>query len=80
MSAFTSEQVEAAAKLMAVVVDTIRDAGEIPSGHLYAALMSAGCTLSTYEQLIGVLERRGLIEVDPSHVIRWIGPKKAETA
>ena len=37
-------KVKAALDALRAVADAIRDAGEIPAGHLYAALMGHGCT------------------------------------
>jgi len=32
-----------------------------PGGHIYAALMTAGCTLSQYQQIMSGLVRAGLL-------------------
>jgi hypothetical protein len=60
----------AAARILA---DAIRDLGEVPSGHLYAHVMGA-MSLETYQGLIGILKRAGLIE-EKAHLLTWIGPK-----
>jgi hypothetical protein len=43
-----------AVKAIMAIADSIREAREIPAGHLYAALMHHGCSLATFEQIIGV--------------------------
>ena len=52
----------AAIKAMHIVCEAVREAKQIPSGHLYAALMAHGCTLTMYEAIIGVVTRSGVIE------------------
>lgn len=37
-----------------LVADLIKEAGEIPAGHLYALLMPHGCSLQTFEYIIGM--------------------------
>ena len=37
------------------IADCIKEAGQIPAGHLYAALMGHGCTLNAFEQIVGLL-------------------------
>ena len=53
----TAHSTDARRTLAAIklVADCIREAGEIPSGHLYALLMGHGCTLAQYESIIGIL-------------------------
>lgn len=55
------------------VAETIRELGEIPSGHLYARLMGV-MELRQYEQVIDLLVDARLIERDRSHLLRWVGP------
>lgn len=45
--------------ILDALVDAIAAAGELgaPGGILYAALMSHGCSLSTFQSLMGILER-----------------------
>jgi hypothetical protein len=61
------------------VAGIIEDVGEIPSGHLYAALMGTGIGLDLYQQIITVLKKIGKVEESQSHMLRWIGPKTMET-
>lgn len=64
----------AAIKAMHIVCEAIREAKEIPSGHLYAALMPHGCTLTMYEAIIGVVTRSGVVE-KKGDLLVWKGAK-----
>ena len=46
--------------LAAAVIETL----PAPSGHIYAALMTQGCTLTQYEQILDALTQTGLIRQD----------------
>ena len=52
--------------------DSIRDLGEVPSGHLYAMVMNH-LDLEGYQAVIDVLKRRGDVKEDGSHMLRWTG-------
>jgi hypothetical protein len=54
------------------VGEAIRDAGEIPSGHLYAALCGY-LDLRTYERIVETLKRSGLIRETGMHMLVWEG-------
>ena len=56
-STCTKAEVAAGLKALMLVADAIKEAGQIPAGHLYAALMTHGCTLTTFESLVGLLTR-----------------------
>lgn len=43
--------------------------GQMPSGHVYAAVMQYGATLNLHMRVIGLLSREGLITVE-HHVLR----------
>jgi len=73
------KQATAALDILRGVADIIQEAGEIPSGHLYGALMAKGMSLETYHQLIALLKHSGLIEEDPSCLLRWVGPEIQES-
>ena len=47
-------------QLAAAVIDTL----PAQSGTLYAALMTQGCTLTQYEQILDALTQAGLIRQD----------------
>ncbi len=68
----TAEQVTAGIRVAAVVGDTIRQLGSIPSGELYAQLMGH-MNLDTYNKCIQVLKKAELVE-ESNHVLRWVGP------
>ena len=71
MIATTQNDVKAALGILRAVADTIRELGEVPSGHLYAHLMSK-LSLEQYEQVIGVLKQAGLI-TESNHLLTWVG-------
>lgn len=75
----TSEQLKAAQAVLFAVAETIREAGECPSGTIYAALIGR-VSLEGYEKMLRILTNAGLIEISPAHLIRWIGPHAAERA
>jgi hypothetical protein len=61
------------------VAEAIRDLGEVPSGHLYVALMSK-MSLNEYNRIISALKGAGLVE-EKSYLLKWVGPKlEAENA
>ena len=73
MSATTdNKQIAAVAGIAAAIADTIRELGSVPSGHLYARLMGH-MSLETYEDIIGVLVRKGMVRQEPSHLLVWTG-------
>jgi hypothetical protein len=53
----TSEQTLMIVRIADAVVETVKDCGDrgAPGGHLYAALMSHGMSLDSFEKLMGVL-------------------------
>jgi hypothetical protein len=57
------------------IAETIRELGEVPSGHLYASAMSHGLSLQQYESVIRALSNVGLVSQDGQHLLRWIGPQ-----
>lgn len=69
----TREEVKAAFHIITVAAEIIREAKEIPSGHLYAAMNARGLSLESYQSVIACLKRTKLVE-EKSHLLRWIGP------
>lgn len=57
-------------RILLVVTETIRAAGSLPSGPLFAVL---GVELSTYQAILGTLKRAGLVK-ESGHVLTWVGP------
>ena len=53
----TKREVQAAIKALMAVSDAIKEAGRMPSGHLYTALSTQGCSKQAYDQIIGLLTR-----------------------
>jgi len=56
--------------LVRAMADAIKDAGEIPAGTLYAALMTHGCTMEQYNGLESILLRAGLV-TKAGDLLRW---------
>ena len=71
MIATTQNDVKSALGILRAVADAIRELGEVPSGHLYAHLISK-LSLEQYEQVIGVLKQAGLI-TESNHLLTWVG-------
>lgn len=67
----TKEQVSAAIRITQAVAEAIRELKEVPSGQLYARLMSV-LSLSQYNQIIDVLKKAGVIS-ESNHLLKWIG-------
>lgn len=55
-----------------IVAEAIAVAGAegIPSGHLYARLMSFGYSLAVYQRIIDVLKTAGLV-TERAHLLTW---------
>jgi hypothetical protein len=69
----THNDVKAALGILTAVADTIRELGEVPSGHLDANLMCK-LSLEQFEQIIGVLKSTGLVAESNAHLLTWLGP------
>lgn len=46
---------------MLTILSVIEEVGEVPSGHLYAALMAHGMSLDKYTGVIDSLKRMGFL-------------------
>ena len=73
-----TQPTEAGKALMALkaIADAIRDAGEIPAGTLYAALMPHGCSLRSFKSIVGVLtdDRHGTpLVIRRGDLLAWNG-------
>lgn len=68
----TSSQLNAAMAVTVAIAEAIREAKEIPSGHLYAVLMNK-VDLEGYQRIIQTLKNAGLVE-DKGHLLKWVGP------
>lgn len=71
----TKEQMKAGLQIILAFAEAIRDLGTVPSGHLYARMMGK-FSLDEYMQIIDILKKQGLVEEEPSHLLRWVGPAK----
>ena len=59
--------------LLKAFAEAIRDLGSVPSGHLYARVMSK-MPLEDYQQVIGSLIKMDLVRED-NYLLTWIGDK-----
>lgn len=66
----TKTQINAAVNTVIAVAEAIRELKSVPSGHLYARVMSH-MSLETYESVINTLKNAGVIKEDNSELI-WI--------
>ena len=69
--AITREELQAGMSTVMAVAEVVRDAGRVPAGVVYMALMTRGVTFEGYEKIIGILERSKLIRRD-GDVLVWI--------
>jgi hypothetical protein len=70
----TQAQKEFGVKLIMAVTEAIREVKRIPSGHLYAILMGK-MSIDTYNQLITIIKRTGLVK-EEGHELIWVEPTK----
>lgn len=71
----TATEKKAAFAVVMAVAETIRTLGEVPSGHVYAAIMSK-IDLRNFEAIVETLKKSGLVKESPSHLLTWVGPMK----
>ena len=64
-------------RMIAVVAESIREAGRVPSGTLYALVMGR-MSLEAYEKMIQILKNTGLVS-EVAHELIWIGPNLEPT-
>jgi len=69
----TRDQVRAAIEVTRAVADCIRELGTVPSGHLYARLMTH-VGIDQYQSIVRTLIDAGVVQEHPSHLLEWIGP------
>lgn len=58
-----------------ILEECIQSLGAVPSGHLYAMLMSTW-SLTFYQSILDILVEQKKIKIAKSHMITWIGEKK----
>lgn len=68
----TKQQTQDSITMIFAITETIRELGEVPSGHLYAGLMHK-ISLNSYEAVISMLIRANLVKRS-YHLLTWIGP------
>ena len=69
----TRDQIKAALNALMAVADAIRAAQQIPSGRLYAALMTK-LDLAAYNKIIDQLKRAELVR-EQNGMLVWCGPQ-----
>jgi hypothetical protein len=62
---------EVLVKIAGAVAEAIKELGQVPSGHLYAALMGQ-MSLDDYNAVLSMLRRQKLVRVN-NHLVTWIG-------
>jgi hypothetical protein len=67
----TREQVADALMTMRAVIETVRDAGRVPSGTIYATLMGR-MDLPAYETMVALIVGTGLVRLE-NHELIWVG-------
>jgi hypothetical protein len=67
-----NDQLENALMLCKEIGYAIHQAGEVPAGTLYAAIMGR-VDLATFDACLSTLEKAGLIKRESSHLVRWTG-------
>lgn len=78
MDTMNEQDARATAKAKAIVAvieavsDCIRELGSVPSGHLYAQLMSK-LNIDQYTAIISFLKDAGLVK-ESGYLLTWIGP------
>jgi hypothetical protein len=70
----TKADVVAAMSVTVAIGEAIRELGQVPSGQLYAQLMSK-LSFEAYSGAIEVLQRANLIKQTTSFMLVWIGPE-----
>jgi hypothetical protein len=81
MTATRMTDAEIKAKAHAVVSmvvalgETIKEAGSdgVPEGVLYAALMTRGVSLESFNRMVNLLIKAGVVKRS-NHLLTWIGP------
>jgi hypothetical protein len=67
----TRKQVADALMTMQAVVETVRDAGRVPLGTVYATLMNR-MDLAAYEKMVTLIVGTGLVRLE-NHELIWVG-------
>lgn len=71
MESDLKKKLDAAIAIMKAVADAIKELGSVPSGHLYARLMSC-MTLEEYNKIISMLKEAGVVK-EENFLLTWVG-------
>jgi hypothetical protein len=66
-----TKQEKAGLELIALLADTIKTLGEVPSGHIYARVMHV-LSLEQYNTIINILKNANIIEETNGHLLKWV--------
>ena len=69
----TATQITSGIMVIKALAEAIREAKQIPSGHLYAAVMGQ-MDLPRFLQIVDILKRGGLVE-EKYNLLIWKGPE-----
>lgn len=75
----TTQELQTGLTMIYAIAETVREAGEVPSGTVYA-MITGRVTLDGYKKMLAILQGAGLIAVDARHMLRWVGPTIAGRA
>ena len=65
-----AEQSKAGLRLGVAAAETVKDLGQVPSGHLYAALMHQ-MTLDQYTKVVNIMKRAGMVK-ENNNLLTWV--------
>ena len=68
----TTTQASGAIQVIKAIADAIKELGSVPSGHLYAQVMSK-MDVQSYNRIIDILKGAGLVKEDGQHLLTWVG-------
>lgn len=67
----SAQKAESVITIVKAVGDAIKEAGAIPSGHLYSILMQQGCSPQSYNLLIDTFKKAGKVK-EANNLLYWI--------
>lgn len=70
--AIETEKIKATYSVVKAIGDTIKEAGAIPAGHLYAILSQFGCTQIQFDNLIDSFKNSGKVK-EMNNLLYWVG-------
>jgi hypothetical protein len=65
-----TKEAQAVIQVIFAVRDAIKELKEVPSGHLYASLMSK-MSLESYMQIIDLLKKSGKV-TESGNLLKWV--------